>query len=181
MLAVDTFSDADFDSAALLASQFLCPEPFEIKLTEVRTESYTNDADTHNARFVEFYNPGGHMDLALNLNNFKFAGLMSSDGFGHVGHADCALNISSEQYLVLYDPSLDMPECVDCNCTLTAHGGTQCEEAMYIPCDADPTTSGCGACTWDASMDNERWAQAAYDYDHDGLLSSVRRQVPMAG
>merc|ERR1719295_892355 len=115
------------------------------------------------------------MTLSLGFNNFKFEGFLTSDAFGTYSNEDCTdIFIDVEQYVVIYDPNADdLPECLDCNCTLD--GLTQCDDALYIPCDSDPATSGCGACTWDTSMTNDEWYQMAYDAANDGLLTSVIR------
>lgn len=152
ILQVTNFNSDDFDAAAVLASDFLCPESFDLKVTEVSIEAFTNGQDSYHARFVEFYNPGDNMTLSLGFNNFKFEGFLTSDAFGTYSGEDCTdIFIDVEQYVVIYDPNADdLPECLNCNCTLD--GLTQCDDALYIPCDSDPATSGCGACTWDTSM-----------------------------
>lgn len=152
ILEVTEFNEDDFDAAALLASQFLCPEAFDLKITEVSIENYTNGADTYHSRFVELYNPGDNMTLSDGFNNFEFTGFMTSTAFGTSSGESCNVFIDEEQYVVIYDPNAaDLPECLGCNCTLDG-STTQCDEALYIPCDSDPATSGCGSCTWDSTM-----------------------------
>lgn len=139
----------DFAAAGLAASDFLCPDAFSLKLTEIRLGNYTNGDNIYFSRFVEFYNDGGRFELSQ--NDLKFSGLLSSDAFGSSARNECNITVEKGQYIVFYDPSMDLPECPDCNCTLNATT-IQCEDAIYVPCDSDPATSGCGACTWNTLM-----------------------------
>lgn len=106
---------------------------------------------TYNARFVEYYNDGNN-PLDLSLNSLRFDGFMTSPAFGFKGDSTCNITIPKEKLVVFYDPSApDLPNCPGCNCTLTGDN-LWCEEAMYIPCDLNSSTSGCGNCTWNTTM-----------------------------
>lgn len=152
IISVPTWSAGDFANAKILTEDFLCPEDVSFKVTEIRILQYSNGAITHHSRFVEFFNPVDGEDIDLTKTSLIFTGFMSSTRFGFgVPDTNCTNILSAGKYVVFYDPSADRPRCGGCSCTMTG-AYLQCDDAIYIPCDSDPQTSGCGACSWDTSM-----------------------------
>ena len=143
---------AQFDTANVDTQAFLCPDAFSLKFTEIRMNTFESDIIApYTSRFVEFYNDGEN-PLDLSINNLVFDGFMTSQVFGVTGNPTCNITIPLETFVVFYDPSApDLPNCPSCNCSLS---GTQlwCNDALYIPCDSNSTTSGCGNCTWNYNM-----------------------------
>ena len=153
IIHVDSFSNSDFDKVRAQTDDFLCPDSFSLKLTEMRTGEWDdNGGNTYEAQFVEFYNPGDSFTLD-SITRLKFSGFMTSNLFGG---DNCNLELPGYEYIVFYNPdnSLDPLECYNCDCTTsggTSSGGL-CSNALYIPCNGNTATSGnCGTCTWDAS------------------------------
>ena len=139
-----------FDAANINAQAFLCPDAFSIKLTEIRMTTYQKPVGTYDSRFVEYYNDGAnHLDLSL--NNLKFDGFLTSDVFGVFGNPTCNITIPRKTFVVFYDPNAPIYQIV-LDVIVRSLGITWCGEAMYIPCDHDIATSGCGNCTWNTSM-----------------------------
>ena len=159
IIDVPEWTTEAFENAAILTEAFLCPEDISLKLTEIRMEEYNNGGLTYRSRFVEFYNDGERLDLTK--GNLVLTGLVNSSPFGYTGNASCDLIIEPNQYIVFYDPSLDVPECIDCDCfmpevvTRRLQGGSgdylHCNDSIYIPCGGSGI-SGCGSCTWDDTM-----------------------------
>eukprot|EP01084_Bolivina_argentea_P150337 262550_1 len=176
ILEVNQWSQSAFDAARHSADKFLCPEVIQLKLTEIRMELYDNSGQTHQSKFIEIYNYGSS-SIDLSQETLKFNGFMVSDSFGKAtSGSSCAISIQPKQYLVIYDNNspFDIPECPNCNCTLS---GTpqQCNEALYIPCDGTLSTNDCGTCTWSTTDTNDIWSQQVKDYAGSGILSEVDR------
>ena len=151
IISVPRWDPDDFAAAKILTESFLCPEDVSFKVTEIRIEQYQNGGITHHSRFVEFYNPDSGEDIDLTKVNLIFEGFMSSTQFGFGAVGSCSTIIEAGKYVVFYDPTMDTPICGGCSCTMTG-GQLQCDDALYIPCDANAATSGCGSCTWNDTM-----------------------------
>ncbi len=163
ILEVTAWNQNAFNKARRTADKFLCPELLSLKLTEVRMEQYVNGNTTYQSKFIEVYNYG-KTAIDLSVDTLKFSGFMTSDSFGTAtANSNCQIIINPKQYLVIYDKSSDIPDCPNCNCTLSGSPEQQCDEALYIPCDGTLGTNNCGICTWN-NHNNDQWNQQALDY-----------------
>ncbi len=119
-------------------------------------ELYDNSGTTHQSKFIELYNYGSS-PIDLSQDTLKFNGFMTSNSFG------TATDGSSWTFIYDNNNPFDIPECPNCNCTLS---GTpqQCDEALYIPCDNTLSTNNCGKCTWSTTDTNDVWSQQVLDY-----------------
>ncbi len=117
MVQPPDYSQAAFDNARQGADKFLCPEVMNVKLTEVRMEQYSNIVISYQSKFIELYNSGtSAIDLAQ--YTLKVNGFITSDSFGKATiNSACTITIQPQKYLVIYDNSLDVAECPNCNCS----------------------------------------------------------------